>query len=131
MPDSAQATTLSSSAACRSATAQRLPPRPAQASTLSSTAVESAQSRLRTLELPGGLNARLGALGRPAEAGPAAEGELAAFGITPDFREFIRSLTYSTFRDFPQDALPAGAEARAPPSLKLRLYLAPQATSRL
>jgi len=110
----------------------RVPARPAQASTLSSTAVESAQSRLRTLELPGSLHARLGALGRPAEAGPAAdEGELAAFGITADFREFIRSLTYATFRDFPQDALPAGAEARAPPSLTLQLSVATLATSRL
>jgi hypothetical protein len=28
--------------------------------------------------------------------------ELAAFAITPDFRDFVRSLTYSTFRDFPE-----------------------------
>lgn len=28
--------------------------------------------------------------------------ELALYAITPDFRDFVRSLTYSTFRDFPE-----------------------------
>ena len=91
----------------------------AQATTLSSTAVESAQTRLRTLELPHALNARLGALAKPAEPEPVPESELLAYGVTAEFREFIRSLTYSTFRDFPQDALPADTQARtrAPGSL--------------
>lgn len=38
-------------------------------------------------------------------AGPSSE-ELLDYAITPDFKEFIRSLTYSTFRDFPLDQLP-------------------------
>jgi len=38
-------------------------------------------------------------------AGPTAE-ELERYGITSDFKDFIRSLTYSTFRDFPLDQLP-------------------------
>lgn len=83
----------------------------AQATSLSSTAVESAQTRLRTLELPSALNTRLTAMAKPAETEPVPEAELLAYGITPEFREFIRSLTYSTFRDFPQDALPAATQA--------------------
>ncbi|KAK9843405.1 hypothetical protein WJX81_000637 [Elliptochloris bilobata] len=91
-----------------------------QATTLSSTA----QSRLRTLELPSGLNARLGALAKPAEAEPVPESELLAYGITAEFREFIRSLTYSTFRDFPQDALPASSQEPNTPGGSTK-YLTP------
>ena len=93
----------------------------AQATTLSSTAVESAQSRLRTLELPSALNARLGALTNPAEAEAIPESELLAYGVTAELREFIRSLTYSTFRDFPQDALPADTQAWHPRTAALHL----------
>lgn len=32
--------------------------------------------------------------------------EMAAFGVTPELLDFVRSLTYSTFRDFPVDSLP-------------------------
>ena len=38
-------------------------------------------------------------------AGPSND-ELLQYSITPDFKEFVRSLTYSTFRDFPLDQLP-------------------------
>lgn len=38
-------------------------------------------------------------------AGPSTE-ELEQYGITSDFKDFVRSLTYSTFRDFPLDQLP-------------------------
>lgn len=38
-------------------------------------------------------------------AGPSSE-DLEKFAITADFKEFVRSLTYSTFRDFPLDQLP-------------------------
>lgn len=31
--------------------------------------------------------------------------ELLAFGITPDYQDFVRSLNYSTFRDFPEEHL--------------------------
>ena len=30
---------------------------------------------------------------------------LCRYGITPDFKDFVRSLTYSTFRDFPSEEL--------------------------
>jgi hypothetical protein len=40
------------------------------------------------------------------------EEELEAYGITPDFLDFIRSLNYATMRDFPTDHLaPLNADA--------------------
>ena len=70
-----------------------------QATQLSNAAAEQASQRLKGLQLADGLQSRL----QPAtEAGPS-EAEQLEYAITPHFREFIRSLTYSTFRDFPAD----------------------------
>ena len=38
---------------------------------------------------------------------------LCRYGITPDFKDFVRSLTYSTFRDFPTEELEEPAKDAA------------------
>ena len=76
----------------------------AQASTLSNAAAESASQRLRSIE---GFQPKMGSLGKQAEEKMPSPPELAEFGITDEFLDFVRSLTYSTFRDFPADALPS------------------------
>ncbi len=72
-----------------------------QASSMSKEAAESAQHRLRGLDAP-----YVQALA-PKEPEKPSAAILAQYGITPEFMDFVRSLTYSTFRDFPADALPA------------------------
>ncbi|KAL4421629.1 hypothetical protein ABPG75_010920 [Micractinium tetrahymenae] len=48
--------------------------------------------------------------GGAAAAPPSAE-ELSAYGVTPEFAEFVHTLNYSAFRDFPAEhLLPAGGE---------------------
>ena len=72
-----------------------------QASSMSKEAAESAQHRLRGLDAP-----YVQALA-PKEPEKPSAAVLAQYGITSEFMDFVRSLTYSTFRDFPADALPA------------------------
>ena len=72
-----------------------------QASSMSKEAAESAQHRLR------GLDAPYAQALAPKEPEKPSAAVLAQYGITPEFMDFVRSLTYSTFRDFPADALPA------------------------
>ncbi len=51
---------------------------------------------------------------------PPSPAELTEYGITPDFKEFVRSLTYSTFRDFHGDeTAAASASASTPQSERL------------
>ena len=68
---------------------------------MSKEAAESAQHRLRGLDAP-----YVHALA-PKEPEKPSAAVLSQHGITPEFMDFVRSLTYSTFRDFPPDALPA------------------------
>lgn len=75
-----------------------------QASSLSNAAAESATQRLRSIE---GFQPKMGSLGKQAEQNKPSPAELTEFGITDEFLDFVRSLTYSTFRDFPADALPS------------------------
>ena len=86
--------------------AQRLPASHAQASTLSTAAAESAQHKLRSLDGFKPPLASLGSLGKPAEPERPAPADLAMYGVTDELLDFVRSLTYSTFRDFPTDGLP-------------------------
>ena len=72
-----------------------------QASSMSKEAAESAQHRLLSLDGP---HLSLGTPKEPEKPSPAV---LEKYGITPEFLDFVRSLTYSTFRDFPADELPA------------------------
>jgi hypothetical protein len=44
---------------------------------------------------------------------PPTDADLEAYGITPDFRDFIRSLNYSVFRDYPAPPSPQGGEGGA------------------
>ena len=71
-----------------------------QAGTLSDQAAE----RLKGLQLNEAIQKQVNALqqrNRTDEGvGPSQE-QLEAYGITPDFQAYVRSLTYSTFRDFP------------------------------
>lgn len=84
-----------------------------QAGTLSKATAEHAQAKLMDLQLTESLNS---AFQREQEAGPSEE-ELLKFSITVDFRDFVRSLTYSTFRDFPlADAIPPCRTSSASPS---------------
>eukprot|EP00884_Botryococcus_braunii_P008624 jgi/Botrbrau1/17763/Bobra.0127s0020.1 len=82
-------------------------------------AAEQATARLQNIKLPDSINTGVSTLNatltntlnRVAAPGGGPGGkdpeptpeELAAYGITPDFRDFVRSLTYSTFRDFPEE----------------------------
>ncbi len=79
---------------------------PSQASTLSNAAAESAQHKLRSLDGFKPPLASLGSLGKPAEPERPAPADLALYGVTEELLDFVRSLTYSTFRDFPADTLP-------------------------
>ena len=67
---------------------------------MSKEAAESAQHRLRGLDAP-----YVQALA-PKEPEKPSAAMLTQYGITSEFMDFVRSLTYSTFRDFPADALP-------------------------
>ena len=75
---------------------------------MSKEAAESAQHRLRGLDAP-----YVQALA-PKEPEKPSEADLAQYGITPEFIDFVRSLTYSTFRDFPPDAVPANKASDRP-----------------
>lgn len=68
---------------------------------MSKEAAESAQHRLRSLDAPHFL------LGPPKEPEKPSPADLCRYGITQEFMDFVRSLTYSTFREFPADALSA------------------------
>ena len=72
-----------------------------QASSMSKEAAESAQHRLLSLDGP---HLSLGTPKEPEKPSPVV---LEKYGITSEFLDFVRSLTYSTFRDFPADELPA------------------------
>lgn len=74
-----------------------------QATSLSKEAAESATHKLRSLET---FQPKLGSLGKQAAQPQPSAAELQEFGITDEFLDFVRSLTYSTFREFPADALP-------------------------
>ena len=67
---------------------------------MSKEAAESAQHRLRGLDAP-----YVQALA-PKEPERPSAAVLTQYGIIPEVMDFVRSLTYSTFRDFPADALP-------------------------
>ena len=79
---------------------------------MSKEAAESAQHRLRGLDAP-----YVHALA-PKEPEKPSAAVLSQYGITPEFMDFVRSLTYSTFRDFPPDALPV---AKVTSQLHLRM----------
>ncbi|EFN60126.1 hypothetical protein CHLNCDRAFT_133492 [Chlorella variabilis] len=49
----------------------------------------------------------------PPKQVPPSPAELDAFGITPDFAEFVRTINYSTFRDFPAEHLLPASEGSA------------------
>lgn len=79
-----------------------------QAGSLSDQAAE----RLKGLQLNDALQKQVNALqqrSRGAEDSLPSQGQLQAYGITSDFQGFVRSLTYSTFRDFPQTAWQEGS----------------------
>ena len=88
---------------------------------MSKEAAESAQHRLRGLDAP-----YVQALA-PKEPEKPSAAVLAQYGITPEFMDFVRSLTYSTFRDFPADALPQAKVQRCPPAHSVIGYNAPNA----
>lgn len=85
-----------------------------QAGQASSAAAEQATERFRGLQLTEALQKQLNALQQNTQnregSAPSKE-QLEAYGISSDFQSFVRSLTYSTFRDFPQE--PADARSSA------------------
>ena len=83
-----------------------------QASSMSKEAAESAQHRLRGLDAP-----YVQALA-PKEPEKPSAAVLAQYGITLEFMDFVRSLTYSTFRDFPADALPTAKVMEPKPAFQ-------------
>ena len=89
-----------------------------QASSLSTAAAESAQHKLRALD---SFKAPLGAaaLGKAEEPDMPAPAELAMFGVTHELLDFVRSLTYSTFRDFPTETLAPPVQVCSMPSPSL------------
>lgn len=77
-----------------------------QASTYGKATAEQAQQRLKDLHLSEQLD-KLAASHHQQQAskqGPSLA-ELRQYGITPEFKDFVRSLTYSTFRDYPTEQL--------------------------
>ena len=77
-----------------------------QASTFGKATAEQAQQKLKDLHLTEHLD-KLAASHHQQQAqdsGPSLS-ELRQYGITPEFKEFVTSLTYSTFRDYPTDEL--------------------------
>ncbi|KAK9792696.1 hypothetical protein WJX73_003915 [Symbiochloris irregularis] len=65
---------------------------------------EQASERIKSLHLQEAVQKHVDAFQQQRnseKAGPSQE-QLEAYAITPDFQAFVRSLTYSTFRDFPQ-----------------------------
>lgn len=77
-----------------------------QASTYGKATAEQAQQRLKDLHLTEQLD-KLAASHHQQQGkaqGPSLA-ELREYGITPEFKDFVRSLTYSTFRDYPTEEL--------------------------
>lgn len=77
-----------------------------QASTYGKATAEQAQQKLKDLHLSEQLD-KLAASHHQQqgkEQGPSLS-ELRQYGITPEFKDFVRSLTYSTFRDYPTEEL--------------------------
>ena len=65
---------------------------------------EHATERFKGLQFPEALQKQVEALqpkGQSSQQAPSQQ-QLEAYAITPDFQAFVRSLTYSTFREFPQ-----------------------------
>ena len=77
-----------------------------QASIFGKATAEQAQQRLKDLHLSEHLD-KLAASHhqQPEEVKGPSLSELRLYGITPEFKDFVRSLTYSTFRDYPVDEL--------------------------
>ena len=77
-----------------------------QASTFGKATAEQAQQRLKDLHLSEHLDKLAASHHQQQEEikGPSLS-ELRQYGITPEFKDFVRSLTYSTFRDYPVDEL--------------------------
>lgn len=77
-----------------------------QASTFGKATAEQAQQKLKELHLSEHLD-KLAASHhqQPEEAKGPSLSELRQYGITPEFKDFVRCLTYSTFRDYPVDEL--------------------------
>lgn len=77
-----------------------------QASTFGKATAEQAQQRLKDLHLSEHLDKLAATHHQQQEQGKGPSlSELRQYGITPEFQDFVRSLTYSTFRDYPVDEL--------------------------
>lgn len=77
-----------------------------QASTFGKATAEQAQQRLKDLHLSEHLDKLAATQHQQQEQGKAPSlSELRQYGITPEFKDFVTSLTYSTFRDYPMDEL--------------------------
>lgn len=80
-------------------------------------AAAQAQQRLKELHIAEQLDKLAASSHQQQEEAPSLS-ELRLYGITSDFKDFVRSLTYSTFRDFPVEELelrkPAPAEREMP-----------------
>lgn len=77
-----------------------------QASTFGKATAEQAQQRLKDLHLSEHLD-KLAATQheQQEQRNSPSLSELRQYGITPEFKDFVRSLTYSTFRDYPVEEL--------------------------
>lgn len=77
-----------------------------QASTFGKATAEQAQQRLKDLHLSEHLDKLAASHHQQQESGKGPSlSQLRQYGITPEFKDFVRSLTYSTFRDYPVDEL--------------------------
>ncbi|KAL3130334.1 hypothetical protein ABBQ38_008164 [Trebouxia sp. C0009 RCD-2024] len=77
-----------------------------QASTFGKATAEQAQQRLKDLHLAEHLDKLAASHHQQQDQGKGPSlAELRQYGITPEFKDFVRSLTYSTFRDYPVDEL--------------------------
>ena len=83
-----------------------------QASTYGKATAEQAQQRLKDLHLSDHLDKLAASHHQQQDSGKGPSlSELRQYGITPEFKDFVRSLTYSTFRDYPVDDLDVGQPA--------------------
>lgn len=77
-----------------------------QASTFGKATAEQAQQRLKDLHLTEHLDKLAASHHEQQDQGKGPSlAELRQYGITPEFKDVVRSLTYSTFRDYPVDEL--------------------------
>ncbi|DBA74162.1 hypothetical protein WJX77_005562 [Trebouxia sp. C0004] len=77
-----------------------------QASSFGKATAEQAQQRLKDLHLSEHLDKLAATQHQQLEQGNTPSlSELRQYGITPEFKDFVRSLTYSTFRDYPMHEL--------------------------